>query len=92
MKNKLCAKILSYFYTIWILTDKTSSKTTFVPKFVLIFYTYSSNHSLLRFLALDIQIKVCFGFNILSCNPFLYFISTPYNRLPTFIWFNLRYK
>ena len=39
-------------------------------KFVPIFYTYSSNHSLLHFLALDIQIKVHFGFNILSCNPF----------------------
>ena len=41
-----------------------------MPKFVLIFYIYSSNHSLLHFLALDIQIKECFGFNILSCNPF----------------------
>ena len=39
-------------------------------KFILIFYIYSSNHSLPHFLALDIQIKVRFGFNILSCNPF----------------------
>ena len=41
-----------------------------MPKFVLIFYIYSSNHLLPHFLALDIQIKVHFGFNILSCNPF----------------------
>ena len=41
-----------------------------MPKFILIFYIYSSNHSLLCFLALDIQIKVRFGFNMLSCNTF----------------------
>ena len=50
-------------------------KTTFVPKFILIFYIYSSNHSLpLFWLTLDIQIKVRFGLYILSCNPFLYIL------------------
>ena len=41
MKNKLYAEIRSYLYTIWNLTEKTSNKTTFVLKFILIFYIYS---------------------------------------------------
>ena len=46
-------------------------KTTFVSKFVLIFYIYSSNHSLLRFwLYLRYTNKSMFGFYILSCNLF----------------------
>ena len=62
-------------------------KTTFVPKFVLIFYIYSSNHSLPRFwFYLRYTNKSIFGLYILSCNPFLYFISTPYNRSPTCIF------
>ena len=46
-------------------------KTTFVPKFVLIFYIYSSNHSLPRFwFYLRYTNKSTFGLYILSCNPF----------------------
>ena len=46
-------------------------KTTFVLKFVLIFYIYSSNHSLPRFwFYLRYTNKSMFGFYILSCNPF----------------------
>ena len=48
-------------------------KTTFVPKFVLIFYIYSSNHSLSRFsLYLRYTNKSTFGLYILSCNPFFF--------------------
>ena len=39
---------------------------------------------------LDIQIKVCLALIYQAVT--LYFISTPYNRLPTCVWFNLRYK
>ena len=47
-------------------------KTTFVPKFVLIFYIYPSNHSLLRFwLYLRFTNKSMFGLYILSCNTFI---------------------
>ena len=68
-------------------------KTTFVPKFILIFYIFSSNHSLPHFwLYLRYTNKSTFGLYILSCNPFLYFVSTPYNHLPTCVWFNLRYN
>ena len=46
-------------------------KTTFVPKFIVIFYIYSSNHSLPRFwLYLRYTNKSMFGLYILSCNPF----------------------
>ena len=46
-------------------------KTTFVRKFILIFYIYSSNHSLPRFwLYLRYTNKSMFGLYILSCNPF----------------------
>ena len=46
-------------------------KTTFVPKFVLIFYIYFSNHSLPRFwFYLRYTNKSTFGLYILSCNPF----------------------
>ena len=42
-----------------------------MPKFVLIFYIYSSNHSLPRFwLHLRYTNKSTFGLHILSCNPF----------------------
>ena len=45
-------------------------KTTFVPKFVLIFYIYSLNHSLLHFwFYLRYTNKSMFGLYILSCNP-----------------------
>ena len=58
-------------------------KTTFVLKFILIFYIYSSNHSLPHFwFYLRYTNKSMFGLYILSCNPFLYFISTPYNCSP----------
>ena len=47
-------------------------KTTFVPKFILIFYIYSSNHSLLHFwLYLRYTNKSTFGLYILSCNTFI---------------------
>ena len=50
-------------------------KTTFVPKFVLIFYIYSSNHSLPRFwFYLRYTNKSMFGLYILSCNPFFYIL------------------
>ena len=50
-------------------------KTTFVPKFVLIFYIYSSNHSLSHFwLYLRYTNKSTFGLYILSCNPFFYIL------------------
>ena len=46
-------------------------KTTFVPKFVLIFYIYSSNHSLPHFwFYLRYTNKSMFGLYILSCNLF----------------------
>ena len=49
-------------------------KTTFVPKFVLIFYIYSSNHSLSSFwLYLRYTNKSTFGLYILSCNPFFFY-------------------
>ena len=42
-----------------------------MPKFVLIFYIYSSNHLLLRFwFYLRYTNKSTFGLYILSCNPF----------------------
>ena len=44
-----------------------------MPKFVLIFYIYSSNHSLPRFwFYLRYTNKSTFGLYILSCNPFFY--------------------
>ena len=47
-------------------------KTTLVPKFILIFYIYSSNHSLPRFwLYLRYTNKSTFGLYILSCNTFI---------------------
>ena len=47
-------------------------KTTFVPKFHLIFYIYSCNHSLLHFwLYLRYTNKSTFGLYILSCNTFI---------------------
>ena len=50
-------------------------KTTFVPKFILIFYIYPSNHSLLRFwFYLRCANKSMFGLYILSCNPFFFYI------------------
>ena len=50
-------------------------KTTFVPKFILIFYIYFSNHSLLHFwLYLRYTNKSTFGLYILSCNPFFYIL------------------
>ena len=50
-------------------------KTTFVPKFVLIFYIYSSNHSLPHFwFYLRYTNKSTFGLYILSCNPFFYIL------------------
>ena len=46
-------------------------KTTFVLKFVLIFYIYSSNHSLQCFWFYHRYTnKSMFGLYILSCNPF----------------------
>ena len=46
-------------------------KTTFEPKFVLIFYIYSLNHSLPRcWFYLRYTNKSTFGLYILSCNPF----------------------
>ena len=46
-------------------------KTTFVPKFILIFYIYSSNHSLPRFwFYLRYTNRSMFGLYILSCNSF----------------------
>ena len=42
-----------------------------MPKFILIFYIYSSNHSLPRFwFYLRYTNKSTFGLYILSCNPF----------------------
>ena len=61
MKNKLRAKIRSDFYTICVLTDQISSKTDCAEIHSYILYLLSS-HSLPCFLALDTQIKVCFGF------------------------------
>ena len=50
-------------------------KTTFVPKFILIFYIYSSNHSLPRFwFYLRYTNKSMFGLYILAVTP--YFMST----------------
>ena len=47
-------------------------KTTFVPKFVLIFYIYPSNHSLPCFwFYLRYTNKSMFGLYILSCNTFI---------------------
>ena len=46
-------------------------KTTFVPKFILVFYIYSSNHSLLRFwFYLRYTNKSMFGLHMLSFNLF----------------------
>ena len=48
-------------------------KTTFVPKFILIFYIYPSNHSLLRFwFYLRYTNRSMFGLYILSCNTFFF--------------------
>ena len=74
MKNKLCAKIRSYFYTIWILTEKTSSKNNLCVEICSYILYLLSSHLLLCFLALDTQIEVCLGFNILSCNTFIFYI------------------
>ena len=50
-------------------------KTTLVPKFILVFYIYSSNHSLPCFwLYLRYTNKSMFGLYILSCNPFFYIL------------------
>ena len=50
-------------------------KTTFVPKFILIFYIYPSNHSLPCFwFYLRYTNKSTFGLYILSCNPFFYIL------------------
>ena len=60
MKNKLCAKIRSDFYTIWVLTDQISSKNRLCAKIrSYILYLFPS-HSQPCFLALDTQIKVRF--------------------------------
>ena len=59
-------------------------KTTFVPKFILIFYIYSSNHSLPRFwFYLRYTNKSTFGLYILSCNPFFFFFNILYLLLIT---------
>ena len=50
-------------------------KTTFVPKLVLIFYIYSSNHLLPCFwFYLRYTNKSIFGLYILSCNPVFYIL------------------
>ena len=50
-------------------------KTTFAPKFILIFYIYSSNHSPPCFwFYLRYTNKSTFGLYILSCNPFFLYI------------------
>ena len=64
MKNKLCAEIRSYIYTIWILTDKTSNeKQPLCPNSFLYFI---STLLTIRYRAfgftLDIQIKVRLAF------------------------------
>ena len=64
MKNKLCAKIRSYIYTIWILTDKTSNEKQ--PLCQNPFLYFISTLLTIRYrtfgFTLDIQIKVCLAF------------------------------
>ena len=62
MKNKLRAEIRSDFYTIWVLTDQISGKNRLCAEIRSYILYLLSSHSLLHFLALDTQIKVCFGF------------------------------
>ena len=60
-------------------------KTTFVPKFVLIFYIYSSNHLLPCFwFYLRYTNKSMFGLYILSCNPLLLYLLLITVRRPVF--------
>ena len=61
MKNKLHAEIRSDFYTIWVLTDQISSKNRLCAEIRSYILYLLSSHSIPRFLALDTQIKVCFG-------------------------------
>ena len=64
MKNKLCAKIHSYIYTIWILTDKTSNEKQ--PLCRNLFLYFISTLLTIRYhtfgFTLDIQIKVRLAF------------------------------